>query len=394
MTSPSDRRRHDATDHGVPVTVLTAFLGTGKTTLLNAVLAKATVGPIAVMVNEFGEAGLDHDLIDSIEDEIVLMQSGGLPMPSQNAKRETQMIDVAIIGGSFAGLTAALQLGRASRTAVVLDAGRPRNVTSPAAHGVPGWDGLPPGAILDAFRADVAAYPTVRIRPGSLKRVGGAADGFTLDTSDGRIEARRIILAHGVRDTLPAIPGLEAGWGRTVLHCPYCHGYEVKGQLLAVLATGPMAAHQARLLRADWSDRLTVLTGLTDTLDAAALEAAGIGIEPRRVARVRHGSGVTLVFDAGPRLEVAALFVAPAVSLSGSPAEMLELALADGPMGPYVRVGQMMQTSRPGVFAAGDLARPAPSVNFAIGDGAAAGTACHQSLVFPDLVQPVLKEAA
>lgn len=304
------------------------------------------------------------------------------------------MFDVAIIGGSFAGLTAALQLGRASRTVVVIDAGRPRNVTSPAAQGVPGWDGLPPGATLDGFRADLAAYRTIAIRRGNVTAVSGVADAFTLDMSEGRLAARWIILAHGVRDVLPEIPGLHGGWGRTVLNCPQCQGYEVKGLPLAVLATGPIAAHLARMLRADWSDRVTVLTGLADTPDIAAFEADGFEIEPRRLARVRHVSGVTLAFGSGPHLEVAALFVVPAVSLSGSPAEMLNLALADGPAGPVVQVGSMMQTSRPGVFAAGDMARPAHSINFAIGDGTAAGTACHQSLVCPDLVQPVQKEAA
>lgn len=304
------------------------------------------------------------------------------------------MQDVAIVGGSFAGLTAALQLGRASRKVVVLDTGRPRNVTSPAAHGVPGWDGFAPGVILSAFRTDIAGYPTVQVRQSEVTGIGGDADAFTLETSDGRIEARRIILAHGVRDVLPDVPGLDAGWGRTVLHCPYCHGCEVKGQPLAVLATGAMAAHQARMLRADWSDRVTILTGLTDTLDVAALEAEGIVVEPRRLRGVRHGAGVTLDFGDGMQRDVAALFLAPAVSLAGSPAEWLNLVLSDGPMGPFVRVGPMMQTSRPGVFAAGDIARPAPSINFAIGDGAAAGAACHQSLVFPDLVETVLKEVA
>ena len=155
-----------------------------------------------------------------------------------------------------------------------------------------------------------------------------------------------------------------------------------------------MAAHQARMLRADWSDRVTVLTSLADTLDVAVLEAEGIAVDPRPVRSVRHGSGVTLDFGDGAQLDVGALFVAPRVSLSGSPAERLNLALADGPMGPFVHVGPMMQTSRAGIFAAGDLARPAPSINSAIGDGASAGTACHQSLVFPDLIRPVLKEAA
>ena len=305
------------------------------------------------------------------------------------------MFDAAIIGGSFAGLSAAMQLGRASRSVIVIDDGQPRNRTSRAAHGVPGWDGVAPGDILARFRADLSAYPTVRLAEGRVRNVKEQIDGFTLELETAPpAMARRIVLAHGVRDILPEVPGLAEGWGRTVLHCPYCHGYEVKGRPLAVLATGPMAVHQARMLRADWSDRVTLLTGLAEGLDVAALEGFGIEIDPRRLEGIDYGDGLTVFFAEGAPLKLAAIFLTPAISLAGSPAEALGLALTDGPMGSFVRVGPMMQTSRSCIFAAGDLARAAPSVNFAVGDGAAAGAACHQSLIFSDLIQPIQKEAA
>ncbi len=131
------------------------------------------------------------------------------------------MIDVAIIGGSFAGLTAALQLARASRSVIVIDAGSPRNSASPGAHGVAGWDGIAPGDILARFRSDLDKYPGVEIRSESVFDISGAIDAFTL-TVDGEetYEAKRIILAHGVRDILPDIPGISEAWGRRVLHCP------------------------------------------------------------------------------------------------------------------------------------------------------------------------------
>lgn len=302
--------------------------------------------------------------------------------------------DAIIIGGSFAGLAAALQLGRASRSVVVVDAGLPRNRTSPAAHGVPGWDGAPPAEILARFRADLAAYPTVRMVDGAVSGVEGGIDAFRVAV-EGRdsLQARRIVLAHGVRDILPDVPGLAEGWGRTVLHCPYCHGYEVKGRPLAVLATTPMAAHQAQMLRADWSERVTVLSALAPDLDVAALKGAGIAADPRALSAVQQGDGLALTFAEGAPLEVAALFIAPTISLAGTPAEQLGVALADGPMGPFVRMGPMMQSSVPGVFVAGDLSGPAPSVNFAVGDGARAGAGCHQSLVFPGFIQPVAAAA-
>ena len=131
------------------------------------------------------------------------------------------MFDTTVIGGSFAGLTAALQLERASRSVVVIEAGRPRNRTSPAAHGVVGWDGVAPTEILARFRADLAAYLKVQFREGTVTRAQGGPNAFKikLDGSE-EIESCRIVLAHGVRDILPDIPEVVASWGRCVLHCP------------------------------------------------------------------------------------------------------------------------------------------------------------------------------
>lgn len=305
------------------------------------------------------------------------------------------MIDTAVVGGSFAGLSAALQLCRASRSVVVIDDGRPRNRTSPAAHGIPGWDGVAPAEILARFRADLSAYPTARIVEGRVDAVKGGLDTFTLSTDAGQeVQARRIILAHGLRDRLPELPGLAEGWGRTVLHCPYCHGYEVKGRPLAVLASSAMAAHQAQILRADWSDDVTLLVNGAEGLDIAALEAAGIKIERRRPISIAGEDTVQLRLADGPDAEFAALFLAPAVDLSGTPAETLGVGLADGPMGPFVRVGPIQQTDIAGVFAAGDLSSPMWNLNFAVGDGTRAGIGCHQSLLFPDFIQPLEKAAA
>lgn len=301
------------------------------------------------------------------------------------------MFDIAVIGGSFAGLTAALQLGRASRSVVVIDAGAPRNRTSPAAHGVAGWDGVAPGEILARFRADLAAYPTVQLRDATVMRVQGEPDAFEigLEGGDG-IAARRILLAHGVRDILPEIPGLKEAWGRRVLHCPYCHGYEVKGAPLAVLATHPMSAHQALMLRADWSDRVTLITGGIEGLDLDALRGAGVQVETRSLeAAAADESGIELTLTSGASERFGALFLGPRTTLAQSPAAALGCALSEGSMGPFVRVGPMAQTSVPGVFAAGDVARPMPNINFALADGAQAGSACHASLLFPDFVTPL-----
>lgn len=305
-----------------------------------------------------------------------------------------QTCDVAIVGGSFAGLTAALQLGRASRSVVVIDAGQPRNRFSLAAHAVPGWDGVPPSDVLARFRADLAAYPTVRIVDGTVAGVSGAIDSFTLDVgAAGTFASRRVLLAHGVRDILPAIPGLSDGWGKTVLHCPYCHGYEVRNRPLAVLTTGPMATHQAHMLLSDWSRDVTLLTNGVEGLDTAALVSAGLKVDTRHPEAFETGDDARVRFTDGTDARFAAVFTASRADLTGSCADSLGVAMTEGPLGPFVQVGQMQQTSIPGVFAAGDLSSPAPSINFAIGDGARAGIGCHQSMLFPGFIQPVAEAA-
>ena len=302
----------------------------------------------------------------------------------------TSGFDVAVVGGSFAGLTAALQLGRARRAVAVIDAGSPRNRMAPAAHGVPGWDGIPPSDILARFRSDATAYPTVSMVQGHV--VGASrVDGFVhLTLASGEaLKAERAILAHGVRDVLPDLPGAAETWGRRLLHCPYCHGFEVRDRPLAVLAVHPMSAHQAQLLRADWSDDVTLLTGAVDGVACDAIGDAQVTIDPRRIAALREvDDGIIVVFLDGTSANFAAAFTAPNVSLDGTPARMLGGAAGDGPLGPFVQVGAMGQTSVPGVFAAGDCARPAHSVTLALGDGAAAGVGCHQSRLFPQMIQP------
>ena len=299
------------------------------------------------------------------------------------------MIDVAIIGGSFAGLTAALQLGRASRSVTVIDAGAPRNRMSPAAHGVPGWDGMPPKDILDRIRADALAYPTVSLIEGFVVAAGRQETGFKIDLDAGApIAAHRVLLTHGVRDILPDLPGATEAWGRTLLHCPYCHGYEVRGRPVAVLGVHPMSGHQAAMLRADWSESVTLLAGLGVEVHTEGLD--GITFDDRPVAALRATDvGLAVDFADGTTSDFAGVFTAPQVSLAGSPAEMLGCATALGPLGPYLQVGPMGQTTISGVFAAGDCASPAHSVTPALGAGAMAGVGCHQSLLFPDNFPPL-----
>src|SRR5688572_15196043 len=169
-----------------------------------------------------------------------------------------QLHDVIVVGGSFAGLSAAMQLGRARRRVLVVDAGRPRNRFAHSSHGFLGQDGRSPAEILETFRQQVLAYPTVELRQDEASDARDAGDGgFVVELgSGGSVRARRLVLATGVVDELPAVPGLAERWGVTVLHCPYCHGYEVADTRLGVLATGEGSMHHALLLP-DWSADVT-----------------------------------------------------------------------------------------------------------------------------------------
>ncbi|ABD55172.1 NAD(P)/FAD-dependent oxidoreductase [Jannaschia sp. CCS1] len=301
------------------------------------------------------------------------------------------MQDVVVVGGSFAGLTAALQLGRTGRAVTIIDAQAPRNRLSPAAHGVPGFDGMAPGDILQRFRSDATAYPTVSVVTETVAMITGEADRFEVSLASGEtLQARRILLTHGVVDVRPNLPGAQDAWGKVLLHCPYCHGYEVRDQPLAVLANHAMSGHQAQLLRADWSDDVTLLTGGPGTFDQTDVQSGDLKTDPRTViALTPLNDGISVTFDSGEVTWFAAMFTAPLVSLSGTPADSLGCAVLHGPLGPFIHVGPMGQTSIPGVFAAGDCARAAHNVTSAIGDGSMAGIGCHQSLVFPDFIQPI-----
>ena len=294
--------------------------------------------------------------------------------------------DVVIAGGSWAGLAAALQLGRARRRVLVLDAGLPRNRFAHASHGFLGQDGRSPAVILETFRAQVLAYATVRIREDTAVHASASGEeSFTIELASGDLlRAARVILATGIVDLLPPIPGVAERWGRTVLHCPYCHGYEVADRRLGVLATSDLAVHQASLLP-DWSPDVTLFTDGIITLDTdqrALLTARGVRVEPRRVTALSGDApaldGVQL--EGGSVFPLDALFTAPPIRLAGTLAEQLGCEIDEGPLGPHIRTDARQQTTVPHVFAAGDAARTTYSATFAAADGAMAGISAHQSL--------------
>ncbi|CAB3748642.1 thioredoxin reductase [Burkholderia sp. MSh2] len=295
--------------------------------------------------------------------------------------------EVIVIGGSFAGLSAAMQLARARRRVLVIDAGRPRNRFAAHAHGFFGQDGKPPVQIVEEAAAQLAAYPTVQRIAGDVRTAERDEHGrFQVTLADGsHASADRLILATGIRDELPALPGLAERWGVSVLHCPYCHGYEVSGRRLGVLATHPLSVHQAILIP-DWGPTTWFTQGVADANqeEAALLDARGVRIERSPVVEILGDAPRidALRLADGQVVPIDALFVGARTAMASDLAQQLGCAFDDGPLGAVVRVDAGKETSVAGVFAAGDTSTPMTNATFASASGVMAGVAAHRSLIF------------
>lgn len=293
--------------------------------------------------------------------------------------------DAIIIGGGFAGLAAAIYLARARRNVRVLDTGKPRNRFAEASHGFLGQDGSNPAEILATARAQLQAYESVELTDARASEARAIEDGFAVTLSSGEeITARKLILAFGLRDELPDLPGLQERWGKTVLHCPYCHGFEFGGQQLGVLYRTPMSIHQAQLIT-EWGPTTLYLNGAELSGDEAAqLYACGVRIEPAPVLGLAgEGTDLSAVELADGRSSaVSALYIAPRSCLNSRVAEQLGARIDDGPMGPIIHTDGDKLTTVPGLYAAGDIARAPHSVSWAVADGVTAGTSAHRALVF------------
>ncbi|WP_064747697.1 NAD(P)/FAD-dependent oxidoreductase [Lysobacter antibioticus] len=293
--------------------------------------------------------------------------------------------EVVVVGGSFAGLSAALMLARARKRVLLIDAGRPRNRFAAHSHGVMGHDGKAPEELIAEALAQLMGYPSVSLKQATATAAERTALGFALRLNSGeRVSGRKLVLATGVRDVPPDLPGLRERWGRSVLHCPYCHGFEYAGRPLGVLATGDISLHQA-LLIPEWGPTTYFTQELTDPDEAARrqLQALGVRIEPVPVIALQgEGAALSAVLLADDRtLPIDAMFVAPRIELTCDLPLQLGCELADGPLGPYLKVDELRRTSVPGVFAAGDSAAPMHSAAMALAAGAMAGLSAHRALL-------------
>lgn len=296
--------------------------------------------------------------------------------------------DFIVIGGSYAGMAAALQLVRARRSVLVIDAGQRRNRFARHSHGFLGSDGIDPAELAATARRQLEAYPTLTWAEESVKEVSGQVDDFTVTATNGNSwQGRRILLAIGVRDHLPPVKGLAERWGTHVFHCPYCHGYELNGGAIGVIAVRPLSIHQAELLT-DWGSVTLLINGALELEDPVrlSLEKRGVIIEQERIDRIEGTADVVL--NDGRRLCFAGLFTSPRTDPSGSLVEQIGCALEETPMGMQLQIDSEAKTSVPGIFACGDAARSPHSVSLAVGSGAMAGAQLHRSLLWPESIRP------
>lgn len=317
--------------------------------------------------------------------------------------------DVIVIGGSAAGLSAALVLGRSRRRVLVVDAGEPRNASAEGVHNYLGREGSAPSELYRIGRDEVAAHG-VEVTAGRIVAAsatnGDGVDpvGFSVTTDSGAVvAARRLVVASGAEDVLPEVPGLAEQWGRGVVHCPFCHGWEVRDRRIGILVTTPFGAHHALMFRALSDDVTAIVTDptLVDDTTRTGLLARGIRVRDGSVARVLSDEGLLTGVELGTGEVVAldALAAASTVEARVSFLDGLGLVAEDQRMGDF-RLGSALTvdavggTTVPGVYAAGNVAAPMATVIASAAAGTQAGAAVHGDLVQADLAAALAGEPA
>lgn len=298
--------------------------------------------------------------------------------------------DVVVIGGGAAGLSGALMLARARRSVVVIDAGSPRNAPAAGAHGLLGLDGIAPNELLERGRAEVRRYGG-QVVSGEVIRAGHDGAGFTVTLDDRRtVGARRLLVTTGLVDELPDVPGLRERWGKDVLHCPYCHGWEVRDKAIGILASTQMAVHQALLFR-QWTDDVTLFTHTVTApvgKQAEQLAARGIEVVPSEVTSLDIADdrlvGVRLADGTVVSRDV--LVVAPRMVARAGFLEPLGLHTMEHPagLGEYIPADAHGRSDAPGVWVAGNSTDLIAQVGAAAAAGASAAAQINADLVTED----------
>jgi thioredoxin reductase len=308
---------------------------------------------------------------------------------------EIRRFDVVVVGGGPAGLSAALVLGRARRRVLLCDAGQGRNAPAAGVHGFLTRDGTPPAELRRIAREQLIPYGAA-FHDGAVAGARKVDGGFEVDLADGgRVACRKLILATGMVDELPDIPGLRERWGESVIHCPYCHGWEHRGRPWALLAERPEHVAEMATLALGWTDRIAVLTHGPAAIAAdvrAWLAGRGIAVAEGRIEGLEgEGRGLSAVrLEGGGRVEAAAMLARPRPRQgSPLPASLGCTFVAEAPTAGMVEVDATGATGVEGLYVAGDASAGAPSVARAVAEGAmAAAAGANRAMLIEDAGAP------
>ena len=294
--------------------------------------------------------------------------------------------DVIIIGGSYTGLSAAMALGRALRNVLVIDAGQPCNRQTPHAHNLITHDGETPASISARAREQVSQYPNVHFYNG-MATAAREEDGlFVIESDKGHSHtARKLLFATGIIDIMPDIPGVEACWGISVLHCPYCHGYEVRNQPTAIFASGEVGFEFAKIIN-NWTKELTLLTNGSSQLTGEQINALArhnISVIETPVKNVVQQDGYisNVAFADGRNLAIKAMYAKFPFKQTSELPQSLGCALTEHG---FIKIDEMQATSINGVFAAGDNTTMFRSLSIAIAAGNRAGAMINHQMINED----------
>ncbi len=294
--------------------------------------------------------------------------------------------DVIIIGGSYSGLSAGLALGRSLRRVLVIDSGKPCNRQTPHSHNFLTQDGKTPAEISALARQQVQKYNNVRFLSGMAIAGRKIGNDFEIQLESGQsFTARKLIFATGVRDIMPAIDGFSESWGITVIHCPYCHGYEVRDQPTGILGNGEYAYEFSTFIL-NWTKDLTVFTNGASTLSteqAAKLKSHNVKLVETEIQKLDHSSGYLndILFKDGTTIGVKALYARPAFEQHCSIPQMLGCELSEEG---YIKIDPFQKATVPGVFACGDNTTRMRSVANAVSMGTLAAIVVNKEIIFED----------
>lgn len=295
---------------------------------------------------------------------------------------ENKNFDAIIIGGSYSGLSAGMSLGRSLRSVLIIDNGKPCNRQTPHSHNFVTHDGKTPTEIAKLAKEDVEKYDTVRFYNGTVVKTVKTTEGFEIEISSGeKFYAKKLILASGVKDIMPDIPGFAECWGISVIHCPYCHGYEVKNEITGILSNGDMAYEFSKLIF-NLTKNLTLFTNGKAALSKEQIEKLNqnkIMLNEDEIEAIKHENGTIqkLVFKNGQEISLQALYAKIPFEQNVNVSEDLGCELTEHG---FIKVDMMQKTNIPGLFACGDNVTMMRSVANAIAQGNFAGAVVNKEL--------------